>query len=244
MAVMKSMGVVGSGQMGSGIAQLGIVHGIDVWLIDSDPNALARASKSISSNIQRLVSKGLLSQAAGSSALGRLRCTKSLEELHSADIIIEAIAESEDVKRKLFLELDKIAKSSAILASNTSSISITRLASVTGRPLQVIGMHFMNPPPIMKLVEVIRGADTSDETFNATKALAERMFSARRLLGVVLRGVDCITWMTSAQAEQITRTINPVVKNGKFGYGIGAWGTPPLATSGIYSLPYFPVCRL
>ncbi|XP_040986399.1 3-hydroxybutyryl-CoA dehydrogenase isoform X3 [Juglans microcarpa x Juglans regia] len=112
--------------------------------------------------------------AAGSSALGRLRCTKSLEELHSADIIIEAIAEYEDAKRKLFLELDKIAKSSAILASNTSSISITRLASVTSRPLQVIGMHFMNPPPIMKLVEVIRGADTSDETFNATKALAER----------------------------------------------------------------------
>ncbi|XP_042948516.1 3-hydroxybutyryl-CoA dehydrogenase isoform X2 [Carya illinoinensis] len=112
--------------------------------------------------------------AAGSSALGRLRCTKSLEELHSADIIIEAIAEYEDAKRKLFLELDEIAKSSAILASNTSSISITRLASVTGRPLQVIGMHFMNPPPIMKLVEVIRGADTSDETFNATKALAER----------------------------------------------------------------------
>ncbi|KAG2681910.1 hypothetical protein I3760_11G165300 [Carya illinoinensis] len=174
MAVMKSMGVVGGGQMGSGIAQLGIVHGIDVWLIDSDPNALARASKSISSNIQRLVSKGLLSQAAGSSALGRLRCTKSLEELHSADIIIEAIAEYEDAKRELFLELDEIAKSSAILASNTSSISITRLASVTGRPLQVIGMHFMNPPPIMKLVEVIRGADTSDETFNATKALAER----------------------------------------------------------------------
>ncbi|XP_040986397.1 3-hydroxybutyryl-CoA dehydrogenase isoform X2 [Juglans microcarpa x Juglans regia] len=113
-------------------------------------------------------------EAAGSSALGRLRCTKSLEELHSADIIIEAIAEYEDAKRKLFLELDKIAKSSAILASNTSSISITRLASVTSRPLQVIGMHFMNPPPIMKLVEVIRGADTSDETFNATKALAER----------------------------------------------------------------------
>lgn len=168
------MGVVGSGQMGSGIAQLGAVHGLDVWLIDSDPLALSRASKSISSSIQRLVSKAQLSQAAGTSALRRLQCTTNLEELCSADVIIEAIVESEDVKKKLFLELDKIAKSSAILASNTSSISITRLASVTSRPHQVIGMHFMNPPPIMKLVEIVRGADTSDETFNATKALAER----------------------------------------------------------------------
>ncbi|GMY31856.1 3-hydroxybutyryl-coa dehydrogenase [Fagus crenata] len=174
MADTKSMGVVGSGQMGSGIAQLGAVHGIDVWLIDSDPDALARASKSISSSIQRLVSKAQLSQAAGTSALGRLRFTTNLEELCSSDVIIEAIVESEDVKKKLFLELDKIAKRSAILASNTSSISITRLASVTSRPRQVIGMHFMNPPPIMKLVEIVRGADTSDETFDVTKALAER----------------------------------------------------------------------
>jgi 3-hydroxybutyryl-CoA dehydrogenase len=174
MADTKIMGVVGSGQMGSGIAQLGAVHGIDVWLIDSDPDALARASKSISSSIQRLVSKAQLSQAAGTSALGRLRFTTNLEELCSSDVIIEAIVESEDVKKKLFLELDKIAKRSAILASNTSSISITRLASVTSRPRQVIGMHFMNPPPIMKLVEIVRGADTSDETFNVTKALAER----------------------------------------------------------------------
>ncbi|KAM3696823.1 hypothetical protein ACJW30_06G068500 [Castanea mollissima] len=174
MAEMKSIGVVGSGQMGSGIAQLGAVHGLNVWLIDSDPLALSRASKSITSSIQRLVSKAQLSLAAGTSALGRLQCTTNLEELCSADVIIEAIVESEDVKKKLFLELDKIAKSSAILASNTSSISITRLASVTSRPRQVIGMHFMNPPPIMKLVEIVRGADTSDETFNATKTLAER----------------------------------------------------------------------
>jgi len=171
----KSMGVVGSGQMGSGIAQLGAVHGIDVWLMDSDPDALARSSKFISSSIQRLVSKGQLSQTAGTDALGRLRFTPNLEELHSADVIIEAIVESEDVKRNLFSGLDKIAKSSAILASNTSSLSITRLASVTSRPRQVIGMHFMNPPPIMKLVEIVRGADTSDETFNATKALALRL---------------------------------------------------------------------
>uniref|UniRef100_A0A803N234 3-hydroxybutyryl-CoA dehydrogenase n=1 Tax=Chenopodium quinoa TaxID=63459 RepID=A0A803N234_CHEQI len=106
--------------------------------------------------------------------LKRLHCTTSLEDFSSADFVIEAIAESEVAKKKLFVELDKITRSSAILASNSSSISITRLASVTSRPSQVIGMHFMNPPPMMKLVEIIRGADTSNEAFNATKSLAER----------------------------------------------------------------------
>lgn len=147
-------------------------------------------------------------QAVGTDALGLLKCTSNLEELSASDFVIEAIVESEDVKKKLFVQLDKITKRSAILASNTSSISITRLASAVSRPrqvnltiafftvglvavnnlvmsialnkylticlLQVIGMHFMNPPPIMKLVEIIRGADTSDETYNKTKALAER----------------------------------------------------------------------
>ncbi|CAL9017183.1 unnamed protein product [Prunus brigantina] len=172
----KTIGVVGSGQMGSGIAQLAATYGFDVWVLDTDQDALSRATKSISSSIQRLVSKGQLSQAVGKDALERLWFTSNLEKLSSADIIIEAIVESEDVKKKLFLELDKITKSSAILASNTSSISITRLASATSRPRQVIGMHFMNPPPIMKLVEIVRGADTSDETFDTTKALAERLF--------------------------------------------------------------------
>ncbi|KAJ6776275.1 3-HYDROXYACYL-COA DEHYDROGENASE FAMILY PROTEIN [Salix koriyanagi] len=117
---------------------------------------------------------GEIEQAAGNNALGHLRCSSNLEELRMADIVIEAIVESEDVKKTLFLELDRIAKTSAVLASNTSSISITRLASATSRPCQVIGMHFMNPPPVMKLVEIVRGADTSDNTFYATKALAER----------------------------------------------------------------------
>ncbi|XP_021287593.1 uncharacterized protein LOC110419044 [Herrania umbratica] len=174
MAETNCLAVVGSGQMGSGIAQLGAMNGLHVWLLDTDPVALSRASKVISSSLQRFVSKGQLSQAASTDALRHLQFTSNLEELRSADFIIEAIIESEDVKKTLFLELDKIAKSSAILASNTSSISITRLASTTSRPHQVIGMHFMNPPPIMKLVEIVRGADTSDETFHATKALAER----------------------------------------------------------------------
>ncbi|CAN1169542.1 3-hydroxybutyryl-CoA dehydrogenase [Linum perenne] len=104
-----------------------------------------------------------------------LSYTTNLEDFHDADIVIEAIVESEEVKKALFKSLDKIVKASCILASNTSSISITRLASSISRPRQVIGMHFMNPPPIMKLVEIVRGADTSDETFLATKILAERL---------------------------------------------------------------------
>ncbi|PKA52583.1 Peroxisomal fatty acid beta-oxidation multifunctional protein [Apostasia shenzhenica] len=170
----ETIGVIGGGQMGSGIAQLAAVAGFDVWLHDSDPGALRRASEGITAALRRLVSKGQLSQPAVSDVLNRLRCTSNLEDLKHSDVIIEAIVESEDVKKKLFSELDKLAKPNAILASNTSSISITRLASATSRPSQVIGMHFMNPPPVMKLVEIVRGADTSDEVFSKIKALAER----------------------------------------------------------------------
>ncbi|CAM8951852.1 unnamed protein product [Rhodiola kirilowii] len=168
------VGVIGSGQMGSGIAQLAAVHGSEVYLLDSDPAALTRATKTISDSLSRFVSKGQLSQVVCDVALRRLKCTHNLEDLKDAYFVIEAIVESEDVKKKLFSQLDKIVKSSGILASNTSSISITRIASATGRPDKVIGMHFMNPPPIMKLVEIVRGTDTSDETFSATKLLAER----------------------------------------------------------------------
>ncbi|KAF9590844.1 hypothetical protein IFM89_038716 [Coptis chinensis] len=174
MAEVKTVGVIGGGQMGSGIAQLAIVAGIDVWLLDSDSNALTNATKSIGNSIQRFVSKGQLSQEKAKDALRRLRCTSSLEDLQSADVIIEAIVESEDIKKSLYTDLDRIAKGSAILASNTSSISITRLASATSRSSQVIGMHFFNPPPIMKLLEIVRGGDTSDATFMTVKALAER----------------------------------------------------------------------
>lgn len=170
----KVIGVVGGGQMGSGIAQLAAVAGFNVWVHDADPSALAKATETISSSINRFVSKGHLSKVAGSDAMNCLRCTSNLDDLRNADVVIEAIVESEEVKKKLFSELDKITKASTILASNTSSISITRLASATRRPSQVIGMHFMNPPPIMKLIEIVRGADTSDEVFVTIKALAER----------------------------------------------------------------------
>ncbi|XP_052177206.1 uncharacterized protein LOC127791393 [Diospyros lotus] len=174
MAEIKTVGVIGAGQMGAGIAFLAAANGFQVRLHDSAPEALATAQSYVSNSINALVSKGNLSQAAGSDACLLLQCTANLKDLCTADVIIEAIVESEDVKKKLFSQLDKIAKVSAILASNTSSISITRLASATNRPQQVIGMHFMNPPPVMKLVEIIRGAETSDDTFSTTKALAER----------------------------------------------------------------------
>ncbi|OIT00377.1 PREDICTED: uncharacterized protein LOC109228906 [Nicotiana attenuata] len=174
MANITSIGVIGAGQMGSGIAQLAAVNGIDVWFYDTDSEALIKARNSISNNMQRLLSKGQLSQEKSADAVRRLRCSSRLEDLDSVDFVVEAIVESEQVKKSLFANLDKIVKSSAILASNTSSISITRLASATNRPCQVIGMHFMNPPPIMKLVEIIRGADTSEDTYCATKCLAER----------------------------------------------------------------------
>lgn len=175
MAEIRSVAVVGAGQMGSGIAQLAAVEGLQVWLHDSDSVALSKATESISSRIRSLISKCHLSKEKGAEAMGNLRCTSRLEDFHFADIVIEAIVESEEVKRKLFSLLDKTVKGSSILASNTSSISITRLASATSRPSQVIGMHFMNPPPVMPLVEIIRGANTSDDTFHATKGLAERL---------------------------------------------------------------------
>uniref|UniRef100_A0A7C9DTL9 3-hydroxyacyl-CoA dehydrogenase n=1 Tax=Opuntia streptacantha TaxID=393608 RepID=A0A7C9DTL9_OPUST len=137
MEEIKTIGVVGAGQMGSGIAQLAAVHGIDVWLLDSDPNALRRATEAICNSIQRLVSKGQLPQAVCTDAPKRIHCSTRLEDFSAADFVIEAVAESEAVKKKIFSELDMITKSSAILASNTSSISITRLASATSRPHKV-----------------------------------------------------------------------------------------------------------
>ncbi|XP_078447778.1 3-hydroxyacyl-CoA dehydrogenase family protein [Wolffia australiana] len=174
MEKVKMVGVIGAGQMGSGIAQLAAMAGIDVSLQDTDQSALDRAGNAISDSLRRLVSKGQIPQSGALEALNHLRFTLKLEDLQNADVVIEAIVESEEAKCKLFSELDKITKLSCILASNTSSISITHLASQTRRPSQVIGMHFMNPPPIMKLVEVIRGSETSDEVFATVKVLAER----------------------------------------------------------------------
>uniref|UniRef100_A0A0D6R7G0 3-hydroxybutyryl-CoA dehydrogenase n=1 Tax=Araucaria cunninghamii TaxID=56994 RepID=A0A0D6R7G0_ARACU len=174
MGDIKVMGVVGSGQMGSGIAQLAAIAGISVFMMDSNEAALQKAMHSIRASLHRFVKKGEFTQESVNDALEKIKSTTSLHNMSSADIIIEAIVENEHVKKHLFSELDLIAKPSAILASNTSSISINRLASATQRSHQVIGMHFMNPPPIMKLVEIVRGSATTNEVFGTTKALAER----------------------------------------------------------------------
>lgn len=174
MASIRVVGVVGAGQMGSGIAQVAAAAKMQVIMADVDDAALGRGLRSVSSSLSRFVKKQLLSQEEADATMSRLRTTTSLQEMHDADVVIEAVAENEGLKTCIFGELDRLLKPSAILASNTSSISITRLAASTQRPKQVIGMHFMNPPPLMKLVEIVRGMQTEDEVFDTIKALAER----------------------------------------------------------------------
>jgi 3-hydroxybutyryl-CoA dehydrogenase len=171
----RTVGVVGGGQMGNGIAHVAAASGLAVVLADLEESLLEKARATIGRNLEREVAKGKRTAADKDATLGRLTTTTDLSRLSSADIVIEAVVENEAVKKDLFGRLDAICGASAILASNTSSISITRLAAVTRRPDRFIGMHFMNPVPVMGLVEVIRGLATSDETAHGVEALAVRM---------------------------------------------------------------------
>ena len=172
----KKIGVVGAGQMGNGIAQVAAVAGFEVVMSDISQEALDRGLGTIQRSLGKLVSKERMTQADADAALARLTTTLELSAAcEGADLVVEAATESEDLKVKIFRMIDEAAPAHAILATNTSSISITRIAAATGRPDQVIGMHFMNPVPIMKLVEIIRGLATSDETYEAVNAAAERM---------------------------------------------------------------------
>ena len=171
----KTVGVVGAGQMGAGIAQVAAVAGLDVVCTDISDDATARGRASIEKSLGRLVKKEKMSESDAAAALGRITFGTELSAHESCDLVVEAVNENEDLKRRVFETLDKTCGAEAILASNTSSISITRLAAATSRPAQFIGMHFMNPVPIMKLVEVIRGIATSDATYATTRALAEKM---------------------------------------------------------------------
>jgi len=171
----RTIGVVGAGQMGSGIAHVAAASGASVVLADSAPEIVARAKASIAKNLDREVAKGRRTAPEGAAALGRITETSDLEGLRGADLVIEAVTENEDVKKAIFRRLDAMLAPDAILASNTSSISITRLAAATSRPDRFIGMHFMNPVPVMALVEVIRGIATSDATADAVSDLAARM---------------------------------------------------------------------
>lgn len=167
--------VVGAGQMGSGIAQVAAQAGLQVYLRDVAQPYLDRGLATIQRNLDRDVAKGRKSAEERDAILGRITGTLSLEPAGECDLVVEAVVEDLGVKSALFRELDGLCPERTILASNTSSLPITQLAAVTGRADRVIGMHFMNPVPVMKLVEVIRGIATSDETYAAIQALAERM---------------------------------------------------------------------
>lgn len=174
-AYYDSVAVLGAGTMGNGIAQVFAMSGSRVLLIDLAAEALDRGMATIEKNLGRMVAKEKISEADAAAALGRISRGTSLEDISDQDLIVEAVVERADVKAMVFKQLDEIAKPTAILASNTSSISITEIGAHTQRPSQVIGMHFMNPVPIMKLVEVIRGQETSDATTDAVLACSEQL---------------------------------------------------------------------
>jgi 3-hydroxybutyryl-CoA dehydrogenase len=173
--VSELIGVVGAGTMGNGIAQVAARAGYDVVMRDVRDEFLQRGINAIDKSLQRDVDKERLSAEEKQSILGRVKTTTDLEALKGAVLVVEAITEDTTIKSNLFRELDLITVPSTILASNTSSISITKLGAVTKRPDKVIGMHFMNPVPIMKLVEVIRGLATSDETYERVRTLSEKL---------------------------------------------------------------------
>lgn len=172
----QNVTVIGAGTMGNGIAHVFAQYGFAVTLNDIKQEFIERGLKTIQANLDRQVKKGTINEDQKQATLGRIKTTLNLEEAcQSADIVIEAATEDQAIKKDLFRRFDTSTQPSAILASNTSSISITELAAVTKRPENVIGMHFMNPVPVMKLVEVIRGLSTSNATFLAVKALAEKL---------------------------------------------------------------------
>ncbi len=169
------VGVVGAGTMGNGIAHVFALAGIDVILVDAVPEALERARSSIEKNLGRQLAKSRIDAAEARAALERVQTETDVEALARASLVVEAVPESRDLKLEIFGRLDELCESSAVLASNTSSISITELAGAVSRPGRFIGMHFMNPVPVMQLVEVIRGLETDDATTELTLALCERV---------------------------------------------------------------------
>jgi 3-hydroxybutyryl-CoA dehydrogenase len=167
--------VIGAGTMGNGIAQVFAQSGFDVWLVDAAEGALDRARATIDKSLGKLVEKGRLAAGDRSAALGRITMTTTLDAVADADFVVEAIYEDAEAKRDLFQQLDRIARPDVILSSNTSSISITALGAATKRPDRVLGMHFMNPVPLMTLVELIRGQATSNQAMTIASALCQRL---------------------------------------------------------------------
>jgi 3-hydroxybutyryl-CoA dehydrogenase len=173
--MIQKIGVIGAGQMGSGIAHVCAVSGYDVKLSDISADALAKAVSNIERNLERQVSKGKISAEDKHAALERITTGTDLAMFGDSDLVIEAATEAEEIKREIFKKLIPHLSPTALIASNTSSISITRLAAVTDRPAKFIGMHFMNPVPVMQLVELIRGIATDEETYTTVKELTVKL---------------------------------------------------------------------
>ena len=171
----KKVGIVGAGQMGNGIAHVFALTGYDVVLADLEKSALDSAVETIRGNLDRQIRKDMISEADAEAAVARIVCSTSLESFGDVDLVVEAAAEIEDLKKKIFTDLLPIVPERAILTSNTSSISITRLASSTDRPEKFMGLHFMNPVPIMRLVELIRGIATDEQTYTTLKNVVDSL---------------------------------------------------------------------
>src|SRR5688572_32313085 len=211
--------VLGAGTMGNGIAQVFAQGGHPVVLRDVDQKALDRAMGQVDKSLGKLVEKGKLAASDRSASLGRIKATTALEDVASADLVVEAVVENLQVKQQVFAELDRLTAPSAILASNTSSISITKLGAATRRPDKVIGMHFMNPVPLMALVEVIRGQATSDETTETVMTLSRSLgktpvevndfpgFVANRVLMPMINEAIYAVYEGVAKAEAIDQVM-------------------------------------
>ncbi len=190
-----TVGIIGAGTMGNGIAQACAAAGIDVLMQDINEAALERGLKTVSGSLDRLVKKGSIDDARKAEIMARIRATPRPDDLAAADLVIEAATENEDLKVRILKSVEAIVKPGAIIATNTSSISITRLAAATHHPERFVGMHFFNPVPVMALVEIIRGLRTSDETVAAVSELARRLgktpIGVRNSAGFVVNRILC-----------------------------------------------------
>lgn len=216
---MKKICVLGAGTMGAGIAQAFAAKGYEVVLRDIKDEFVQRGLKGIDKSLSKMVTKGKMTEEAKNEVLGRLHGTVELKDAADCDLVVEAAVEIMDIKKQIFKELGEICKPETILASNTSSLSITEIATATNRPDKVIGMHFFNPAPVMKLVEVIRGIATSDECFNAVKELSVAIgkdpvevaeapgFVVNRILIPMINEAICVLAEGTASAADIDKAM-------------------------------------
>ncbi len=213
----KSIGVIGAGTMGNGIAQVAAESGFNVIMRDIEESFVERGLKTIEKNLRRALEKGKKTEDEVKETIGRIKGTVNVSDLSAIELVIEAAVEKMELKKKILSELDQFCAAEVIIASNTSGLSITEMASATGRAGKVIGMHFFNPVPVMKLVEVIRGNDTSDETFETIMALARKMgkepiavneaplFAVNRILCPMINEAAFVLMEGVASAEDIDK---------------------------------------